>query len=212
MSLIGRNIEKLSISSELTRNAERSFTTGACSFGVNKLSELNFGSTFMITKLSMMPFYLKISLALMKNCVFLNIAWMTLKILSEKRGNTELPKTLTKPGSQMSSWFKENFWSVNQKIPHSDSTAVIISPLRADWPGDAEAFWSVLWGWLESASRILCFQFKQNISWKPSVCHPSPVWESFFAKINLVSPRPLFFPPSSTNPDSDTKNSVGLKI
>lgn len=78
----------------------------------------------------------------MKSCVFLNTTWMTLKILSEKRGNAELPKTLTKTGSKIfiSSWFKENFWSVNQKIPCADSTALIISPLRADWPGDAEAF------------------------------------------------------------------------
>lgn len=144
----------------------------------------------------MMPFCLKISLDLMKSCVFLNTTWMTLKILSEKRGNAKLPKTLTKTGSQIfiSSWFKENFWSVNQKVPRADSTALIILPLRADWPGDAEAFWSVLWGWLESASRILCFQFKQNISWKPSVCHPSPIRESFFAKINLISPLSLFSP------------------
>lgn len=80
----------------------------------------------------------------MKNCVFLNTAWITLTILSEKRGNAELPKTLTKTGNQIfiSGWFKENLWSVNQKFPHSDSTAVIILPLRADWPGDAAAFWS----------------------------------------------------------------------
>lgn len=43
-----------------------------------------------------MHFGLNSSLVLMKNCVFLNTAWITLTILSEKRGNTELPKTLKK--------------------------------------------------------------------------------------------------------------------
>lgn len=78
-----------------------------------------------------------------------------------KRGRCRLPQNPNKTRSQIfiSSWFKINFWSVNQKISHSDSTAVIISPLRADWPSDVEAFWSMLWRWLESASRSLCFSF-----------------------------------------------------
>lgn len=36
VSLIGWNLEKLSISSELTRNPGKNFTTGASSFGVTK--------------------------------------------------------------------------------------------------------------------------------------------------------------------------------
>lgn len=47
-----------------------------------------------------MHLFLKISLVLMKNCGFLDTAWITLIILTEKRGNAELPKTLTKTGSQ----------------------------------------------------------------------------------------------------------------
>lgn len=36
MSLIGKNIEELNVNSEITRSAGRSFTAGACVFGVIK--------------------------------------------------------------------------------------------------------------------------------------------------------------------------------
>lgn len=38
----------------------------------------------------------------MKNYIFLNIAWITLIILSWKRENVDFPKTLTKRGAKFS--------------------------------------------------------------------------------------------------------------
>lgn len=50
----------------------------------------------------MMIFFSTISLVLMKNCVFLSIAWITLIILSEKGEDVDFPKTLTKQGVKFS--------------------------------------------------------------------------------------------------------------
>lgn len=130
----------------------------------------------------------------MKNCIFLNSAGIN--NLEWKWGKCQLPQNPSKTRTPIfiSSWFKIHFWSVNQKIPHSDSTAVIISPLRADWPGDVEAFWCVR-RWCESASHSLRFRFQKNIFWRLSVHRPSPAWETFLLKINLlISFFPSFFP------------------